>query len=57
MTRKDFELIAEVISTYITNPNVTPGQAVDLIDRMATALATTNANFNHAAFRNACDPR
>jgi hypothetical protein len=51
MTRKDFELIAEVIATSWHGSEET---AADLANRMADALATTNHRFNRKQFLKAC---
>lgn len=53
MTRKDFELIAGVISN---SQGLTRGGVMDtLAERLADALATTNPNFDRARFLKACE--
>jgi hypothetical protein len=51
MTRKDFELIAEVIATAWHGSEET---RADLSRKMADALETTNPRFNRALFLEAC---
>jgi len=52
MTRKDFELIAGVISN---SQGLTRGGVMDtLAERLADALQTTNPRFNRALFLEAC---
>jgi hypothetical protein len=51
MTRKDFELIAEVIATSWHGSEET---TADLANRMADALEGTNPRFNREMFLTAC---
>jgi hypothetical protein len=51
MTRKDFEMIAEVIATAWHGSQET---RTDLSNKMADALETTNPRFNRALFLEAC---
>ena len=55
MTRKDFELIAEVISGMKRDSTRRDGLVLEATaKRMADALATTNANFKRERFLTAC---
>jgi len=52
MTKKDYELIAEVI---LNSQGLTRGGVMDtLAERMAEALADTNPRFNRSMFLKAC---
>ena len=51
MTRKDFEMIAEVIATAWHGSEET---RTGLSNKMADALETTNPRFNRALFLEAC---
>jgi hypothetical protein len=52
MTKKDYELIAEVI---LNSQGLTRGGVMDtLAKRMAEALADTNPRFNREMFLKAC---
>ena len=51
MTRKDFEMIAEVIATAWHGSEET---RTDLSNKMADALETTNPRFNRDLFLDAC---
>jgi hypothetical protein len=52
MTKKDYELIAEVI---LNSQGLTRGGVMDtLAERMADALAGTNERFNRSLFLKAC---
>lgn len=57
MTRKDFQLIADVFNDYkgdwMTKDDETLHE--NLVLRMAKALAPTNANFDHERFVHACE--
>lgn len=52
MTRKDFQLIADVIRNL--DEVIEPEGMRILAEEMADALATTNANFDRARFVKAC---
>ena len=57
MTRKDFILIAEVLDFQMSAYASEPGSKAVLratAERMADALATTNANFKRERFLTAC---
>ena len=51
MTRKDFQLIADVIATSWHGSQDT---REDIANRMADALASTNDRFNRDIFLKAC---
>jgi hypothetical protein len=58
MTRKDFEMIANVIRARVElhtshNPTYRTAQ-YEIANDMATALASTNSRFNRARFLAAC---
>lgn len=66
MTRKDFQLIADVLRTerersrqYVTVNNPRACTELDHLDQiaesMADALVTTNPRFNRSRFLNACN--
>lgn len=53
MTRKDFQLIADVFNGYADEQGVTVERDA-LAYKMADALATTNPSFNRSLFLKAC---
>lgn len=63
MSRKDFELVADVIARHLADmKRIAPPEAqvyvlagvADLADSMADALATTNRAFKRERFLTAC---
>jgi hypothetical protein len=59
MTRKDFQLIADVMAQFTTAlPNGEKGKVMVspalIAGELASALATTNPNFDRARFLTAC---
>lgn len=57
MTRKDFQLVADVIARLSADFNNGGEDTVSLslvAEEMADALATTNPNFDRARFLTAC---
>ena len=54
MTRKDFELIARVISKLHPAENHISLELMDLSEAFANALAITNPLFNRKKFLKAC---
>jgi hypothetical protein len=60
MTRKDFQLIADVLRYDMDHAELYPDAAIrkagcaDRAKRMARALSTTNPNFDRDRFLTAC---
>ncbi len=57
MTKKDFQLIAEVLNDVITGGALcmdSEDDQRDLVRQFADALATTNPQFNREKFATAC---
>jgi hypothetical protein len=53
MTKKDFELIASVLNTYLHRRDDN-GWETDIVRDMANALRATNKQFNRDKFVRAC---
>lgn len=57
MTRKDFQLIADVLKPWITRdgtPDVEDALCASIARDFSDKLASTNPNFNRARFLRAC---
>jgi len=55
MTRKDFQLIADVLDAFNIEGNVNQADVVDaMADAFAVRLARTNDRFDKRRFRDAC---
>jgi len=57
MTRKDFQLIADVLKPWITRdgtPGVEDALCASIARDFADKLASTNPNFDRARFLSAC---
>lgn len=50
MTKKDYELIAEVIAVFAVNQKIASYDRFALINLMAEALQKDNAKFKHSVF-------
>jgi hypothetical protein len=54
MTRKDFQLIADVIAQFTKHEGKTMVSPALIAGELADALATTNDRFNRETFLTAC---